>query len=99
MTEDVEKQVIQNTISIEVLKKTTDDTLSGVNKIHDTIDGIDKLLRGKDAENPGLVARVAMLENFSKRVKAAIASMITAIIAMAAAVLSWILGVFGTKGN
>lgn len=63
-----------------------------------SFDNIDKLLRGKDSENPGLVMRVDRLENFSKRIKGILGSLITAMIAMAATVLSWVLGLFG-KGS
>ena len=109
MSEDVEKRVTENRIDIEVLKNTSQDTLRGVNKICDmadkdreqnrkSFDGIDKLLRGKDSDNPGLMTKVDRLENYSKRIKAAIGLLGTAMIAMIATVLSWILGLFG-KGN
>ena len=110
MTDDLTKQVMENTINIEVFKKTSGDTLQGINRLCDSMDkdreqnrksfdGIDKLLRGKDSDNPGLVVRVDRLENFSKRVKGAIGSLITATITIAGTVLAWILGVFGPKGN
>lgn len=109
MTDELEKRVTENRIDIEILKNTSQDTLRGVIKICDTMDkdreqqaksfnGIDKLLRGKDSENPGLIMKVDRLENFSKRIKGVIGSLITAMIAMGATVLSWALGLFG-KGS
>lgn len=109
MADDLGEKVTRNTIDIEVLKNTSMDTCKGIDKICQTMDedrkqnrksfdNIDQLLRGKDSENPGLCTRMDRLENFSKRVKAAIGSLITATIAIAATVLSWILGVFG-KGD
>ncbi len=106
MADDTEKQLTRNTIDIEVLKQTSGDTLRGVNKLCDhmdkdreqnakSFDNIDKLLRGKDSENPGLIVKVDRLENFGKRIKGIIGSLITAMIAMAATVLSWALGLFG----
>ena len=109
MADDLEKQVNKNTFDIGILQKTSGDTLTGVNKLCDQMDkdreqqaksfnNIDKLLRGKDSENPGLIMKVDRLENFSKRIKGVIGSLITAMITMAATVLSWALGLFG-KGN
>ncbi len=113
MADDTEKQVNQNTFDIGILKKTSDDTLTGVNNLRvdlkeyckqqsKSFDGIDKLLRGKDSENPGLVVKVDRLENSSnrldKKIKNVVGASVTAMIAMAATVLSWALGLFG-KGN
>jgi len=106
MADDLHDKVTKNIIDIEVLKNTSMDVCKGIDKIVDqmdkdrdqnkkSFDGIDRLLRGKDAENPGIIVRMDRLENFSKRVKGAIGSLITATIALAATVLSWILGVFG----
>lgn len=67
-------------------------------KIGKSFSDIDKLLRGKDADNPGLVVKVDRLEHYSKRIKGVIGTLITAMIAMGATVLSWALGLFG-KGN
>ncbi len=110
MTDDLDRQVTKNTIDIEVFKNTSGDTLRGINKLCDrmdkdreqnakSFDGIDKLLRGKDSDNPGIVVRIDRLENFSKRVKGAIGSLITATITIAGTVLAWILGLFGEKGH
>ena len=95
MTDELEKQVIQNASDIRILTKTTDDILTGVNNI-------DKLLRGKDSENPGLVLKIDRLENSSnrldKKIKNVIGASVTTMIAMAATVLSWALGLF-SKGS
>lgn len=113
MPDDTEKQVTRNTMDIEGLKQASGDTLKGVVKLCETMDedrkqnrksfdGIDKLLRGKDAENPGIVVQIDRLENSSnrldKKIKNVIGASVTAMIAMAATVLSWALGLFG-KGN
>ena len=108
MADDSERTV-KNTIDIEVLKTTSGDTLRGINRICDTMDkdreqnkksfdGIDRLLRGKDTENPGLIVRVDRLESYSKRIKTAIGSLITATITLGGTLLAWILGLFGSKG-
>jgi len=87
MPDDLEKQVNQNTSDIRILTKTSDDTLTGVNNLCVQMDkdreqqaksfnGIDKLLRGKDSENPGLIMKVDRLENFGKRIKGIIGSLI-----------------------
>ena len=109
MADELEKQVNQNTLEIGILKKTSDDTLTGVNKLCDqmdkdreqqakSFDNIDKLLRGKDTENPGLIMKVDRLENWSKRIKGILASLGIAIVGMAGTILSWALGLFG-KGS
>ena len=113
MADETEKQVTRNTIDIEGLKKASGDTLVGVNKLCETMDedrkqnrksfdGIDKLLRGKDAENPGIVVQIDRLENSSnrldKKIKNVIGASVTAMVAMGATVLSWVLGFIG-KGD
>lgn len=98
MADDLEKQVTRNTIDIGILKNTSKDTLRGVNKIYEKLDGVDKMLRGKDSENPGLMTKVDRLENWSKRIKGILAFMGAAIVTMAGTVMSWALGLIG-KGN
>lgn len=109
MSEELSKDVQQNTTNIALLTLKMDTTLEKIDTLCDTISesneqnqktfkGIDDALRGKDSENPGLFVRMDRQEKFAERTKKQARTIIgmlgTTIGGIVVAFFSWLISWF-----
>ena len=108
MTEELTKEVAKNTTNIALLTQAMGTTNKTIKELCVTIEknteqngksfkGIDEALRGSK-DNPGLFVRMDRQEQFTKRIKAILGTIITAIVGIITALFVWILGLFESKG-